>query len=55
MNEEQIREEINSIETAMACDDSVAEGSLTYSDAKERLLKLKKMLLKILEAKALNN
>lgn len=44
MNKQQIENEINEIEMAMACDDSVSSYSFAFSQAEERLKYLKKLL-----------
>ena len=43
---QKIEAEINDIETAMACDDSVSSFSLAFAEAEERLEYLKKLLKK---------
>ena len=44
MEKEQIEEEINDIENALACDDSVSSYSFAVSEAQERLKHLKRLL-----------
>lgn len=51
VTEQQIRDQIDSIEMAMACDDQISHYGFSWGEAEERLLLLKKLLVKILEAR----